>query len=158
VYLIEYIGTNTELVLPDKYNDKNYGINNYAFYGCSSLTEISIPDNVTSIGGDAFTGCTGLISITIPDSVTSIGDSAFLGCSNLTSVVIGNGVTFIGRFAFYCCNSLTSVTFENTNGWGYSTHSDGTNGTGIPSSSLSNTELAASLLNYRNCYYYWKRT
>jgi len=57
-----------------------------AFYGCESLTLITIPDSVTSIGDEAFYYCTSLTSITIPDSVTSIGDRAFEWCRNLYSI------------------------------------------------------------------------
>ena len=60
-------------------------IANGAFDGCSSLTSVTIPNSVTSIGGDAFDGCTSLTSITIPNSVTSIGRDAFWNCSSLTS-------------------------------------------------------------------------
>ena len=60
-------------------------IGDYAFSGCQSLTNITIPDSVMSIGPSAFNGCSSLTSITIPDSVTSIGDGAFSGCSSLTS-------------------------------------------------------------------------
>ena len=48
----------------------------------------------------AFSGCTSLTSVTIPDSVTSIGNNAFEYCTALTSVTIGNGVTSIGGYAF----------------------------------------------------------
>ena len=84
-----------------------------AFYFCSGLTSITIPDSVTSIGGSAFSFCTGLTNVTIPNSVTSIGWGAFKGCSGLTSVTIGNGVTSIGPSTFYNCTGLTSVIIGN---------------------------------------------
>ena len=84
-----------------------------AFYNCTSLTSVSIPESVTSIGGRTFMGCDGLTSITIPNSVTSIGTAAFSGCSSLTSVTIPNSVTSIGGGAFSGCSSLTSVTIGN---------------------------------------------
>jgi len=85
----------------------------YAFYGCTGLTSITIPDSVTTIGKSAFYGCSGLESITIPDGVTSIGDYAFDGCTGLTSIMIGNGVESIGSYAFEGCTGLTSITIGN---------------------------------------------
>ena len=67
------------------------------------ITELVIPDGVTSIGEDAFCNCSNLTSVTIPDGVTSIGDNTFFGCSNLTSVTIPNSVTSIGWDAFFHC-------------------------------------------------------
>ena len=66
-------------------NDK---LGDYAFYGCSGLTSLTIPSSVTSIGDGAFYGCSGLTSLTIPSSVTSIGNYAFEGCSGLTSIYV----------------------------------------------------------------------
>ena len=88
-------------------------IGNYAFYGCTGLTSVTIPDSVTSIGYCAFDGCTSLTSVTIPDSVTSIEYCAFYGCTGLTSVTIPDGVTSIGNYAFYGYTSLTSVTLAH---------------------------------------------
>ena len=79
-------------------------LGNSAFYGCSGLTSITIPNSVTSIGKSAFWGCSGLTSVTIPNSVTSIGDYAFYNCSGLTSVNIFDlaawcNISFIGTYA-----------------------------------------------------------
>ena len=96
----------TNLIIPNSVTS----IGNRAFYGCSGLTSVSIPNSVTSIGESAFRSCSGLTSITIPNSVTSIGLAAFGRCSGLTSITIGSGVTSIGHYAFDGCSGLTSVT------------------------------------------------
>ena len=93
--------------------DGVWGIGDYAFSGCSSLTSVTIPNSVTSIGDGAFQSCSSLTSVAIPNSVTSIGDYAFCECSSLTSVTIPNSVTSIGNKAFCECSSLTSVTIGN---------------------------------------------
>ncbi len=108
-----------EVVIPEKvtYKGVEYpvdGIGYFAFYDCSNLTSITLPNSVTSIGGSAFEGCTGLTSITIPNSVTSIGGSAFHGCTGLTSITIPNSVTSIGIQTFYGCSSLTTITIPNS--------------------------------------------
>ena len=89
-------------------------IGNSAFYDCSSLTSVSIPNSVTSIDDWAFGNCSSLTSVTIPNSITSIGNSVFDSCVNLTSVNIPNSVTSIGEQAFLDCSSLTSITIPNS--------------------------------------------
>ena len=119
-YLVAYLGSETELTLPDSFTAYNgtevtsYQIYERAFCGRDDLTAVTIPDSVTSIGRYAFHGCTSLTSVTIPDSVTSIGDYAFWKCTSLTSVTIGNGVTRIGDSAFCGCTSFTSVTIPDS--------------------------------------------
>ena len=88
-------------------------IGNYAFSGCSKLTSITIPSGVTNIGSNVFSNCSKLTSITIPSGVTSIGDKAFYGCTSLTSVTIPNNVMSIGDDAFYNCSKLTSITIPS---------------------------------------------
>ena len=96
------------------YNDNQYSVTSIgesAFYWCTGLTSVTIPNSVTSIGNNAFDGCTGLTFITIPNSVTTIGYNAFDGCTGLTSITIPNSVTTIEYNAFYRCG----VTKENFN-------------------------------------------
>ena len=109
----------TEIRIPSqiKYGKYTYevtSIGEHAFYKCSGLTAITIPNSVTSIGGAAFANCDSLTSIIIPNSVTSIGEYAFYECSKLTSITIPNSVTSIGWRAFDGCSSLTSMTIPNS--------------------------------------------
>ena len=89
-------------------------IGDQAFYNCTSLTSVTIPDSVTSIGDRAFRCCISLTSVTIPDSVTSIGEEAFYGCWDLTRLTIPGSVTSIDKDAFCFCSSLTSVTIPDS--------------------------------------------
>ncbi len=71
-----------------------------AFNGCSSLTNVIIPESVVCIGGRAFSNCSGLTSITIPSSVTSIGDEIFENCTNLKEIHFEGAAPSIGDGAF----------------------------------------------------------
>ncbi len=102
----------------------------------SQVSNGGITYTVTEIGNSAFYNCSGLTSVTIPDSVTSIGTSAFSGCSGLTRITIGNSVTSIGSSAFSGCRALTEINFNATNmnnlSYGNRVFSyAGQNGTGI---------------------------
>jgi BspA type Leucine rich repeat region (6 copies) len=105
-----FAGTSlTSVTIPDCVTSIGPG----AFDECTSLSSVTIPNSVTFIGPDAFAQ-TGLTSVTIPGGVPIIGLGAFAYCSSLTSVTMDNGVTIIGSYAFDYCTSLTSVTIPNT--------------------------------------------
>ena len=109
-------------------------IGNRAFQLCSTLTQITIPENVTKIGEWAFAG-SALTQATVPGSVTSIGIGAFQECSELTEVTLNcpnlgeqmfaldsklttvnlqDNVTSIGNFAFYSCSGIQEITIPNS--------------------------------------------
>ena len=99
----------TDLVIPNSVTT----IGNYTFLSWSNLVSVIIPNSVTNIGDMAFYYCSGLTSVTIGNSVASIGSSAFSNCRNLTSITIPNSVTSIGIWAFSGSKRLTSVTIPN---------------------------------------------
>ena len=90
-------------------------IGDNAFNGCTSLTSVTIPNNVTSIGEEAFDACTSLTNVTMGTNVTSIGEEAFYGCTSLTSVTIPNSVISIGDAPFAGCTSLRAITVDTNN-------------------------------------------
>ena len=74
------------------------------------MTELTLPNSITSIGVGVFQGCSGLTELTLPNSVMSIGRSAFGGCSGLTELTLSNSVTSIGGYAFAYCCGLVKIT------------------------------------------------
>ena len=87
-------------------NDK---LGDFAFYGCSGLTSLTLPSSVTEIGEHAFLNCRGLTNFTIPSGVTKIGGAAFFCCYGLISLTLPSSVTAIGSEAFKHCSGLTSI-------------------------------------------------
>ena len=109
----------SEIIIPNSITS----IGDAAFYNFSSLTSIVIPDSVTSIGDYAFEDCSSLTNVTFEEGsqLTSIGEGAFYECSSLTSITIPESVTCIENGAFYECSSLTSITIpESVTSIGYS--------------------------------------
>ena len=85
-----------------------------AFYQCTGLTSVFIPDSVVRIDSSAFMSCSNLVSVTIPSSVKKIATDAFENCTSLQSIAIPEAVTEISRFTFYGCTSLTEVAIPDT--------------------------------------------
>lgn len=93
-------------------NEGVTNISNYAFYNCQTLTEITIPNTVTSIDFDALAK-TNIKELVIPESVTTIADCAFWGNTSLTSAKMSNNVESIGVNAFQQCTALTEITIPD---------------------------------------------
>ncbi len=137
--------TDTKIVIPEQHQGLPVtSIDDGAFYGCTRLESITLPNSITYIGNEAFYCCTSLLSVTLPDSVTRIGAKAFENCTSLVYNIYNNGyylgndsnkyvalieaisndITFceihsntklIGDDAFRACRDLESVTFgENS--------------------------------------------
>ena len=78
-------------------------------------TSLSVKDGTVCIADNAFYYCTGLVAVTIPNSVKTIGMHSFESCSSLSSLTIGSGVEVIGRSAFYTCGNLNTIIVDANN-------------------------------------------
>ncbi len=90
--VMAYTGQDAAVVIPAKDGEGRsvVGIDGWAFCFNESLTAVTIPDSVTSIGEYAFTGCGGLTAVTIPGGVTGIGEGAFSFCGSLTAIGVSS--------------------------------------------------------------------
>ena len=100
----------SDLVIPEGVTS----IGSMAFFGCMGLKSVTLPSTLNSIENFAFSYCTGIKSITIPDGVTTIGVNAFSNCTGLQSITIPEGVTSIRQGAFMGCTSLSNIYFMGT--------------------------------------------
>lgn len=86
----------------------------FGWDSCKNISEIVVPESVTSIDHYAFYDCKNLKKVTLPTSLKSIGYGSFANCASLGEIAIPSGVTEIGEGAFENCTSLTSVTIPES--------------------------------------------
>ena len=85
-----------------------------AFSGCTMLTSVTLPNNLTAMRDKLFYKCTSLTKMVFPDTVTSAGESVFFGCSSLSSITFGKGIENIGSYMFFGCTSLTTINIPDS--------------------------------------------
>lgn len=130
-YLTDYVGTASEVTLPERYNGLTYHLYKYAFLNSTTVTSVTLPSWVREIPEGMFAGCTALKTTGMEDQedqVTHIGDYAYKGCMALTETGLHENVLAIGERAYSGCTSLTefylprslmhigSYVFENCTG------------------------------------------
>ena len=91
-------------------------ISNYAFYGCDSIKDIEITDNVYALGSQCFASCDNLKSVLIGNGCKNISTYVFKSCNNLTTVRIGNGINSIQSNSFQSCPALTDIYIDKEEG------------------------------------------
>ncbi len=138
IIIMSYTGTDGEVVIPSEIDGKKVmalggkiffcnefvtsvelpdtivEIPTYAFYKCSNLEKVVIPEGVKFIGMHAFEECTSLTSVQIPDSVVTIGDFAFCKCTNLSNVKMSGNAQSIGMYSFSNCEMLNTIVLPDT--------------------------------------------
>lgn len=103
------------LTSADLSNTQIAGIGEKAYYCCTSLESVALPDTIASIENDAFYGCTSLAGVDFPDALSIIGRSAFGKCTSFTRVDLSDTqIASLGEFAFYSCTSLESIDLPKT--------------------------------------------
>lgn len=94
---------------PNDFSASEYFQYGRTFYGCTSLEEVKIPDNVEIIGYSTFYGCTSLSKVKLSKKLKEIAENTFYGCSSLKNIIIPKGVLKIGNGAFENCSVLEKV-------------------------------------------------
>lgn len=115
--IINFIGNSTHVFIPEQISGRRVtSIKNNAFWLCSNLLSVNIPNSVTSIGAAAFAQCINLENITIPSTVSSIGRLAFSGCTALRSISFpeNEAFTVFEDYGLRSCTSLNSIYLPRT--------------------------------------------
>ena len=110
-YICAYLQEITEINIPNSVTT----IGAYAFYNCTSVNSVTFGNSVNSIGAYAFSGCESITAIETPNSVKVINQYAFYNSTGLTSITLGNAITDIGYWAFYNCTKLQKLYCRSSN-------------------------------------------
>ena len=159
VRIIDYHGTDTNVIVPDYINGKPViSVSNFIsnsscdrYESKKTIESVTLPSTLKEIGENAFKGMTSLKAINIPDNVEAINDYAFYGCTSLEEIIIPANVKTLNNHAFSGCTNLESVIFNEEDGKGLITTGDSTfeNCT-----SLVSVELPDSLQMVDDCAFY----
>ncbi len=110
--ITKYIGPDAEVIIPLTIGGIPVkAIGDSAFYNCNYITKVEVPETVTKIDRYAFYGCSSLANISLHEGIQYIGDYAFTCCSSLIKMTIPSTVTNNGRYWFNSCNKLDTITF-----------------------------------------------
>ena len=108
--LVRYTGTAEKVVIPEGVT----GIGENAFSGKASLTEVTTPSSLRTIGFYAFYNCVNLKKIDLHPNVEYIAAGAFRSCSSLEEIIIPQGITVIDDYTFYYCQNLRKVVIPSS--------------------------------------------
>ncbi len=116
--IVAYNGTDTELVIPDTIDGVTVtAIGKSAFQGNKTITSVTLPNTIKTIGEQAFYQCSGIKTLDLPDNLTSCGKNAFAYCTSLTEVTIPGTLKKTGQYMFYACTKLKTVVVEEGVEW-----------------------------------------
>lgn len=107
--LVEDRTTLTRITIPEEVTN----IANKAFYGCSNLEEVYIPDTVISLGISSFEGCSKLKTVRFSNNITYIPESCFK-YSGIEECILPEGLTYVGYGSFWHCRSLKTINFPES--------------------------------------------
>ena len=88
-------------------------IDDDAFFGCTGITKLELPNSLTEIGDGAFSGCTGITELKLPDSLTEIGEGVFKRCTGITKLELPNSLTEISHNTFSECTGIKELKLPN---------------------------------------------
>lgn len=95
----------SEITIPESVTT----IEQYAFAGCKELKSVTLCSSITEISKGLFSACESLESIILPHGIEFIGDEAFKGCKHLKKIVLPSSITYIGKNVFYGCDNLKTI-------------------------------------------------